>query len=86
MLRFELLAEFPQGSVWGRLHQGLHRLEAADINFGRSAPTMGLRGDTSCLPIVFEQPAYTAHTDAKGGRQLPHRAVMVFIGLDDPGP
>jgi hypothetical protein len=86
MLRFELLAECPQGSVRGRLHQGLHHLTAADIHFGRSAPTMGLRRDTSCFSVVFEQPAYTAHTDAKGGRQLSHRAVMVVIGLHDPGP
>jgi hypothetical protein len=54
MLRFELLAEFPQGSVRSRLNQGLHHLEAAAINFGRIAPTMGLRRDTARFPVVFE--------------------------------
>jgi hypothetical protein len=54
MLRFELLAEVPQGSIRSRLHQSLHHLAAAEINFGRSAPTMGLRRDTARFPVVVE--------------------------------
>jgi hypothetical protein len=86
MLGFEPLAEFTQGGVWSHLHQGLHHIETAGIHFGRITPTMGLRSDTARFSVVFEQPAYKAQTDTKGGGQLPHRAFAVFIGLDNPYP
>ncbi len=68
------------------MNQGLHYRETAAINFGRSAPAVGLRSDTARFTVGFEQPVYTAQTDAKGGGQLPHSAFAVFIGLDDPCP
>ena len=86
ILRFEPLASFPQGGVWSHVHQGLHHLETAGIHWGRSTPTMGFRRDTARFPGVFEQPAYTAQPDAKGGRPLPPRPFAGFIGLDDSYP
>jgi hypothetical protein len=84
MRRCEPLAECTQGGVRSRWHQGLHQREAAAIHCGRMAPTMGLRRDPARFPVVWEEPADNAHTDAKGGGQWPHRAFRVFIGLDDP--
>jgi hypothetical protein len=83
---FEALASFTQGGVRRCMNEGLHERETAAINFGRSAPVVGLRRDTARFTVVLEQPAYTAQTDAKGGGQRPHRAFAVFISLDDPCP
>jgi hypothetical protein len=82
----EPLAEFTQGGVWSRLHEALHHRETAGINLGRIAPAMGLGSDAARFTVLFEQSAYKAQADPKGGGQSPHGPFAVFIGLDDPYP